>query len=124
MPLVEGLLIEAVKPLHAHPEIGAGCLKQKMHVVLHEAVRQAAPAVFPHDASEQREAEVDLSDGGERPHREQGGDRRQRNAELIREHVEEDEQLAVANDEIDEIRQRPVLIVDASVPPAGVDSPA
>ena len=46
VPLIEGLCIHAVQPLHADRQAGMRRLEQQMNVVVHQAVRETAPPSF------------------------------------------------------------------------------
>jgi hypothetical protein len=46
VPLIEGLRIHAVQPLHADRQAGMRCLEQQMNVIVHQAVRETAPSSF------------------------------------------------------------------------------
>jgi hypothetical protein len=52
-PFVEALRVDAVKRVHAPPEIRLRRLDQEMHVVRHQAVSKAVPAEVPDDPAQQ-----------------------------------------------------------------------
>jgi hypothetical protein len=60
VPPVERLGVQPVQPVHAHREIWLGRLDEQVHVVAHQAVRKAPPALPLDDLSQQPEVRVPI----------------------------------------------------------------